>query len=100
MAAAFTGAEGAAAAHAAAVAQAIKAMGPVVRMEPQEFLRLIGKLEHATIVTGIGGFWKKKNQYLTNYNGIYLFTESVEPLNLGYKVEIIAAKNIWVPGNA
>ena len=99
MSAAYAGAEGAAAAHAAAVAQATKAMGPIVRIEPQEFLRLIGKQEQATIVTGVGGFWKKKNQYLTNYKGLFLFTESVEPLQLGYKVEIIAARNIWIPRN-
>ena len=92
-----TGAEAGAAAHAAAVAQATKAMGPIVRVEPQEFLRLMARLEQATIVTGVGGFWKKKNQYLTNYKGIFLFTESVEPLQLGHKVEIIAAKNIWIP---
>lgn len=97
MTAAYTGAEGAAAAHAAAVAQATKAMGPIVRVEPQEFVRLIGRLEQPTIVTGMGGFWKKKNQYLTSYKGIFLYTESVEPLQLGYRVEIIAAQNIWIP---
>lgn len=93
----YGGAEGAAAARAAAIAKATKAMGPIVNIDAQEFLRLINKLEQVTIVTGVGGFWKKKNQYLTNYKGIFLYTESIEPLQLGYKAEIIAVKNIWVP---
>jgi hypothetical protein len=93
---AFPGAEGAAA-HAAAIAKATRAMGPIVRVEPAEFQKLVTRLEQATIVTGIGGFWKKKIQYLTNYKGIFLFTESVEPLQLGYKVEFIEARNIWIP---
>ncbi len=88
------GAEGAAA-H--AVARATKAMGPIVNIDPQEFLRLVSRLEQFTVVAGIGGFWKKKNQYLTNYKGIFLYTESVEPLQFGYKAEIISVKNIWVP---
>ena len=96
MAAAFTGGE-AAAAHAAAIAKATRSMGPIVRVEPAEFLKLIARVEQAAVVTGRGGFWVKKFQYLTSYKGLFIYTDSAEQLQLGYKVEIIEGKNIWIP---
>ena len=96
MSAAFSGAE-AAAAHAAAIARATRAMGPIVRLDPVEFQKLLARSESAVVVTGRGGFFVKKYQYLTNYRGLFLFTDSREPLSLGYKVEIIEARNIWIP---
>jgi hypothetical protein len=94
--AAFTGGE-AAAAHAAAIAKATRAMGPIVRVEPEEFARLVARLDQCAVVTGRGGFFVKKFQYLTNYKGLFLFTDSREPLQLGHKAEIIEASNIWIP---
>jgi hypothetical protein len=93
---AYNAAGGAAAAHAAMV-NAIKAVGTIIRVEPQEFTKLLGKSEQPLVVHGIGGFWKKKHQYLTNYRGLNFYTESIDPLSLTYKSEIIEAKTIWVP---
>lgn len=90
-------AAGGAAAHAAAMINAIKAVGTIVRVEPQEFMKVLNKSEQPLVVHGIGGFWKKKHQYLTNYRGLNFFTESIDPLQLSYKVEVIEAKTIWVP---
>ncbi|MFZ1685243.1 MAG: hypothetical protein WAU88_14095 [Candidatus Zixiibacteriota bacterium] len=94
--AAFSGAE-AAAAHAAAIAKATRAMGPIVRVEPTEFVRLVSRLDQYAVVTGKGGFFVKKFQYLTNYKGLFLYTDSKEPLQLGHKAEIIESNNIWIP---
>ena len=85
------------AAHAAAIVNAIKAVGTIIKVEPQEFMKVLNKSEQPLVVHGIGGFWKKKHQYLTNYRGLNFFTESIDPLQLSYKAEIVEAKNIWVP---
>lgn len=84
-------------AAAAAIANAAKAYGAIIRLEPEEFMKLLGKLEAPTVVTGIGGVFTKKYQYLSNYKGLFIFTESKTPLQLPYKAEVIQAKNIWVP---
>jgi hypothetical protein len=47
---------GAAAAHAAAVARAIKASGAVVQMEPNDFLVLLSKSDHPLVVQA-RGWW-------------------------------------------
>lgn len=85
------------AAAAAAAIQAAKAVGAIVKIDSSEFAKILGKLENGLVVHGIGGFWKKKHQYLTNYKGMFFFTETVDALSLSYKVEVIEAKNIWVP---
>ena len=86
-----------AAAHAAAIVNAIKAVGTIIRVEPQEFMKVLNKSEQSLVVHGIGGFWKKKHQYLTNYRGLNFYTEAIDPLPLTYKAELIEAKTIWVP---
>lgn len=86
------------AAAAAAIAQAMKATGAIVRLEPEEFSKLVNRLETPAVVQGIGGIFSKKYQYLSTYKGLFIFTESKTPVQLPYKTEIIQAKNIWVPG--
>ena len=85
------------AAAAAAAIQAAKAVGTIVKIDPSEFAKILGKLENGLVVHAIGGFWKKKHQYLTNYKGMFFYTETIDALQLSYKHEIIEAKNIWVP---
>ncbi|MBK7141900.1 MAG: hypothetical protein IPH75_07455 [bacterium] len=47
------------AAAAAAAIQAAKAIGTIVKIDPTEFTRILGKLENGLVVHGIGGFWKR-----------------------------------------
>ena len=47
---------GAAAAAAAAIAQAIKASGVIVRVEPDEFVKLLARQSEPLIVCAVGGF--------------------------------------------
>lgn len=90
------GAAGGAAA-AAAIAQAIKASGAIVRVEPSDFMTILSKSEKPLVVIAEGGFVKKNYQYLMGYRGLVFFTKSITPLQLPSKIELIAAKKIWVP---
>src|SRR2546430_134182 len=58
-----------AAAHAAAIAQAIKASGVVVRVETPDFLRLLQRQDEAIVVRAPGGFFQASWRYLTTYKG-------------------------------
>ena len=91
----MTGAEGAAAA--AAVAQAIKASGAVVRLEPEAFLRLVGRQEEPLVIRAAGGFLQARWQYLTSFKGFVFFTKSSHPLPLPGRAEVLEAQKIWVP---
>ncbi len=91
------GAAGAAAAHAAMV-QAVKASGVLVRVEPDAFIRILEKNRNSLVVTAPGGFWSKGYQYLTSYKGIAFHTKSITELILPGDVEIVAARQIWMPG--
>jgi hypothetical protein len=86
-----------AAAAAAAMANAVKAFGSIAKLEPSEFAKILAKSESPLVVTGMGGFFTKKYQYLTSYKGLFFFMESKVPVQLPLRAEIIAAKNIWMP---
>jgi hypothetical protein len=87
-----------AAAQAAAIAQAIKASGTLVRVEPQDFLRILNRQEAPLIVRAPGGVFRTRWYYLTSYKGLAFLALSPEPLPLPGRAEIIDARKIWVPG--
>jgi ABC-type transport system substrate-binding protein len=91
------GATGAAAA-AAAIAQAIKASGAIVRVEPPDFMSILSKIDNPLVVLAEGGFLKTNYQYLAGYKGLVFFTKSPTPLQLPSNVEVITARKIWIPG--
>ena len=97
MSAAYNGGAAAGAAAAAAIANAVKAMGAIIKLTPEEFAKILARIEQPVIVQGKGGFLNRKYRYLTNYKGFFFFTQSNEPLQLPYKAEIVAASGIWVP---
>lgn len=86
------------AAAAAAIAQAIKASGVVVKVSTADFYAILRKVERPLVVYAEGGFFSTNYQYLVSYKGFAFFTKSPEPLLLPSEVETIAAKKIWVPG--
>ncbi len=92
------GAAAGAAGAAAAIAQAIKASGVVVRLEPQDFSKILKRINDPLVVTAEGGFFKVKYQYLTSYKGIAFFTKSDLPLELPVAAEVVKAGKIWIPG--
>lgn len=86
----------AAAAHAAMI-QAVKASGSLIRVEATEFQKLLNKSESPLVITAPGGFWSKHIKYLTSYKGLTFYTQSTTPLSLPLKVEVVAARTIWMP---
>jgi len=85
------------AAAAAAIANAVKASGLVVRVEPVDFFAILKRAEEPVVVIGKGGYFRKHFQYLTSYKGLGFFTKSETALVLPPHVEIIAAKSISFP---
>ena len=81
---------------AAAIAQAIKASGAVVRVSPEDFQKILSKVDKPLVIWTTGGFMSKNYQYLTSYKGFVFFTKTGMPLELS-KVETIVAKKIWIP---
>lgn len=86
-------------AAAAAIAQAIKASGAIVRMEPNDFQRIVGRAEAPLVVLSTSKvFGRVSYKYLTSYKGLAFYTKSGSQLSLGSKAELVNAKNIWIPG--
>ena len=86
------------AAAAAAIANAIKASGVVVRVSPADFHAILRKIERPLIVYAKGGLFSTSYQYLVSYKGFAFFTKSSEPILLPTEAETIAAGKIWIPG--
>ena len=91
-------AAGAAAAGAAAIADAIKASGVLVRVEPEEFARLLGLTKEPLIVIAEGGLFSKNYQYLMSYKGLAFFTKSSIALQLPADAQLVSASRISIPG--
>ena len=88
----------AAAAVLAAIAQATKASGVIVRVEPGDFLGIVGRLDAPLVVHATGGFFKARYQYLASYKGLAFFTKSDTALELPEDTELVKAEKIWIPG--
>jgi hypothetical protein len=92
-------AAGGAAAAAAAIAQAIKASGVLVRLAPEEFSRILNRAKDPLVVTVENRSWfGSKYQYLFSYKGLAFFTGSDTPVMLPAGCEIVTAKRIFIPG--
>jgi hypothetical protein len=85
------------AAAAAAIAQAIKASGVLVRVDPAEFMKIVGRVPDPLVVAATSGVFSKSYQYLMGYKGLAFYTKSTEPLQLPATAEVIAARSIWTP---
>ncbi len=88
---------GAYVANHAAIANAIKATGVVVRLEPGEWLSVLKRNENALVVIAHGGILKKHFKYLTSYRGLAFFTKSDQALVLPGRAEVVTAKSISLP---
>jgi hypothetical protein len=89
---------GGAAAAAAAMAQAVKASGAIVRLSPDDFLNIIRRQKEPLVVQATGGFFSTSYSYLSSYKGLAFYTKSSEPLMLPSGAEIVQAQKIWIPG--
>jgi hypothetical protein len=90
------GATGGSGAAAAAVSNAIKASGAIVRVEPDDFLDILARCSDPIVVQSPPGFFTK-HKYLTSYKGLFFCAKSRDPLMIPLNVEIINAKKIYIP---
>jgi len=93
----MAGAGAAAAAAHAVLVQAVKASGVLVRIEPDDFLKILEKNREGLVVIAPGGFLNRSFHYLSSYKGLTFFTKSSVELDLPGGVEVVGAKQIWVP---
>jgi hypothetical protein len=89
--------DGGAAAAAAAIAQAIKASGAIVSVEPEEFAKIFRRAEKPLVVYTGPSFFSRKHSYLLSYKGLVFHTKSREEISFSRDVEVVVAKKIWVP---
>jgi hypothetical protein len=92
----LSGAEAAAAA--AAVAKAIKASGAIVRLQPDEFQKLLDQNAQGLVVHALGGLFSPRHRYLMGYKGLAFYTSAREPMPLPSTCQVVEAKRIWIPG--
>ncbi len=83
----------------AAIAQAIKASGAIVKVEPLDFLALLQFADNPLVVYCESRFFSFSTsyQYLMGYKGLVFFAKSRTPLMLPDKIEIVVAKKILIP---
>lgn len=89
---------GGAAAGAAAAVRAIKASGVVVRLEPDEFRRLLEHNAQGVVVHSPGGLFNRGHKYLMGYRGLAFYTSTRESIHVPGTYQLVEAKRIWCPG--
>jgi hypothetical protein len=80
------------------IANAVKASGTVVRVEPSEFAKLLDRAESPLVIYTQGGLISTNHQYLISYKGFAFYTKSDEQIDLPKNAEVIVADKIWIPG--
>ena len=88
---------GAAAAAAAAAARAIKASGTLVRVEPDEFQKLLTQNAQGLVVHAAGGLFGSAHKYLMGYKGLAFYTSAREAMAVPRTCQLVEAKKIWTP---
>jgi hypothetical protein len=86
------------AAAAVAIAEAIKASGVLVRMDPANFVAILARAQTPLVVHAPGSLFAKRHHYLTSYKGLAFLTATGQPLDLPPAAEVIEARRIWTPG--
>lgn len=84
-------------AAAAAIANAIKASGVVVRLDPKDFQAILRKVERPLVIYAEGGIFSTNYQYMVSYKGFAFVTKTSAPILLPSNVEIVMAKKVWLP---
>jgi len=86
-----------AAAVQAAIANAIKASGAIVKVDAEDFLTVMHKTDEPLVVYAATKVFKTSHQYMTAYRGFIFYTKTPEPLMLPNRALVINAKKIWIP---
>lgn len=87
----------AAAGAAVEIANAIRASGAIVSVEPGDFEAILKRIDAPLVVRSQGGIFSTNYHYLTSYKGLIFYTKTPTPLMLSPSVETINARKIWIP---
>ncbi len=79
------------------MANALKASGAIVSVEPRDFETILRKTDTPLVVQAQGGFLSTRYHYLTPYRGLIFYTKTQTPLSLPRGTELVTARKIWVP---
>lgn len=85
------------AAAAAAAARATKASGAIVRVEADEFRKLLAQNDSGLIVHAPGGIFGARHKYLMGYKGLVFYTVSHEPVAVPRGCQVVESSRIWIP---
>jgi hypothetical protein len=88
---------GASGTAAVAIAQAIKAAGVFVQVEPRDFQQILYRAENPLVVVSKVGVFNKKHQYLLSYRGFVFSTKSETQIHLPSGAEVVTAARVWMP---
>ena len=78
-------------------ANAIKACGVLVRLEPAAFEQLLRRTERPLVVMSVGGWFTPSYRYVTPYRGLTFHCKSPTPVELPATVELIDAVRMSIP---
>ncbi|MCD4707506.1 MAG: hypothetical protein K8S62_07185 [Candidatus Sabulitectum sp.] len=92
-----TAGAGAAAGHYAAMANAVKAMGSIIKLDPEEFQRVLSFVDDPLVVTADGGVFSKWHKYIFSYKGLTLYCKSSAEIFLPGGARTIQARKISIP---
>ncbi len=92
-----SGAAGAQSAYLVGVANAIKACGSIISVEPEEFLKIVSQQNEPLIVRADKKFLSRNFKYLTSFKGLTFYCKSPEQLRLPEQAQTIRAKSIVIP---
>ena len=80
-----------------AAIKAIKATGPMVRVEPPDFTLLVYRMTAPLVVIAKTGVFRTYYRYLTSYRGLLFYTTSPKQIRFAAPVELVTAKKIRIP---
>jgi hypothetical protein len=78
-------------------AQGVMASGLLVRLEPEEFSKVLLRMKEPLVVVVEGGIFSTHYHYLTSYKGLPFYTKSDRQLPLPADAEVINAGSISIP---
>jgi hypothetical protein len=78
-------------------AQGVRASGLLVRLEPEEFSKVLLRMKEPLVVVVEGGIFSTHYHYLTSYKGLPFYTKSDRQLQLPAGAEVINAGSISIP---
>ena len=93
----MSGAAAASAAVVAAMIQAVKASGVLVRVEPEAFNRIASKVKDPLIIRRAPKLFSPSYHYLTSYKGFAFYTKSPKEMPLPAGAEVVEVQSIFVP---